>query len=284
MPELWYLNGSYISKEEAKVSVLDRGFLFGDGLYEVVRVYDNEPFCLSEHLDRFYFGVKGIGLPFPYSKDEFDKIIRKVIKDSNLGGASVYWEVTRGTYDPRTHYVTAKMTTPNIFIQSKPAAAQPEERRQNGIMVSLQPDIRWLKCCYKTVNLLPNCLASTKAHDKGGFEAVLYRDQNHVTEGASSSFFIVKNGELWTHPEGDLILSSITRGEIKKLCAKNGIPFVEKIFSVKDALTADEAFTSGTVVEINPAVRIDENVVGDGKVGPVTKKIMDLYLKASGQR
>jgi len=284
MPELWYLNGSYVSKEEAKVSVLDRGFLFGDGLYEVVRVYDNEPFCLKEHLDRFFFGVKGIGLPLPYTREEFEGIIRKVIADSNLGWASVYWEVTRGTYDPRTHYITPSMTKPNVFIQTKAVGPQPEERRQNGVGVYLYPDVRWLKCCYKTVNLLPNCMASTYAHDRGGFEAVMYRDQDHVTEGASSSFFIVKNGEVWTHPEGDLILSGITRGEVKKLCEKNGIPFKEKIFGVRDALEADEAFTSGTVVEVNPVVRIDDHTVGSGKPGPVTKKIVDLYLKHTGQR
>jgi D-alanine transaminase len=283
MPELWYLNGSYVTNNEAKVSVLDRGFLFGDGLYEVVRVYDNKPFCLDEHLERFFFGVQGVGMSLSYTRGEFDKLIRKVVADSDLGWASVYWEVSRGAYDPRTHYVTPKMTTPNVFVQTKAVGPQPEERRRNGVMVSLQPDVRWLKCCYKTVNLLPNCMASTKAHDKGGFEAVLYRDQNHVTEGASSSFFIVKDGEVWTHPEGDLILSGITRGEIKKLCQKNGIPFKEKIFGVRDALTADEAFTSGTVVEVNPVVRIDDNVIGSGRPGPVANKIVDLYLKHTGQ-
>jgi D-alanine transaminase len=284
MPELWYLNGSYVAREEAKVSVLDRGFLFGDGLYEVVRVYDNEPFCLEEHLARFFLGVKGVGMLLPYTREEFLELIRKVIADSDLRWASVYWEVSRGAYDPRTHYVTSKMTIPNVFIQTKAVGPQPDERRQNGVMVSLQPDVRWLKCCYKTVNLLPNCMASTQAHDIGGFEAVLYRDQNHVTEGASSSFFIVKDGEIWTHPEGDLILSGITRGEIRELCVKDGIPFKEKVFGVKHAITADEAFTSGTVVEVNPVVRIDDNVIGSGKPGPVTRKVMELYLRRTGQR
>ena len=283
MPELWYLNGSYVAKEEAKVSVLDRGFLFGDGLYEVVRVYDNEPFCLKEHLDRFFFGVNGVEMPLPYTREEFEKLVRDIVKDSNLGWASLYWEVTRGAYDPRIHYFDGKMTKPNVFLQTKAVGPQPEERRKNGAAVFLQPDVRWLKCCYKTVNLLPNCLASTKAHDKGCLEAVLYRDEDHVTEGATSSFFIVKGGEVWTHPEGDLILSGITRGEIKKLCTKTGIPFRERIFGVKDILEADEAFTSGTVVEVNPIVRVDDNVIGSGKPGPVTKKIVDLYLRHTGQ-
>lgn len=284
MPELWYLNGSYVAKEEAKVSVMDRGFLFGDGLYEVVRVYDNRPFCLEEHLDRFFFGVKGLEMPLPYGRDEFGELVRGVVADSDLGWASVYWEVSRGAYDPRTHYITPGMMTPSILIQTRAVGPQPEARRRDGVAVYLQPDLRWLKCCYKTVNLLPNCMASAKAHDRGGFEAVLYRDQNHVTEGASSSFFIVKHGEVWTHPEGDLILSGITRGEIKNLCAKEGIPFRERVFGVRDVLTADEAFTSGTVVEVNPVVRIDDTVIGSGKPGPVTSKITDMYLRYTGQR
>ena len=284
MPELWYLNGSFVPKEEAKVSVLDRGFLFGDGLYEVVRIYDNEPFCLEEHLDRFFFGVKGIDMPLPYTRHEFEGLVRKIVKDSDLGGASLYWEVTRGAYDPRTHYVNPTMTAPNIFMQSKAVGPQPAERRQNGVKACLEPDLRWLKCCYKTVNLLPNCIASTSAHDKGCLEAVLYRDKDHVTEGASSSFCIVKNGEVWAHPEGDLILRSITRGEVKKLCQKDGIPFVEKVFGVKDVLGADEAFTGGTVVEVNPVVRVDDNAVGLGKPGPITRRILDLYGKHIGQR
>lgn len=284
MPELYYWNGSYVDKDKTTVSVLDRGFLFGDALYEVVRVYDNEPFCLDEHLDRFYFGVDGIGLPFPYKKDEFAGIIRKVVKDADLGGASVYWEVSRGAYDPRTHYVTEKMTQPNIFIHAKPAGPQPEERRKNGVQCSFQPDIRWLKCCYKTVNLLGNCIASTKAHDKGAFEAILYRDKDHVTEGASESFYIVKDGEIWTHPEGDLILSSITRLAIKRICKREGIPFVEKIFGIDDVLNADEAFTSGTIVEVNPVVKIDDHVIGNGKVGPMATKIANLYLEETGQK
>ena len=119
MPELWYLNGSVVPPEEAKISVLDRGFLFGDGLYEVVRIYDNQPLYLEEHLDRFFFGVNGIGMPLPHTRDQFRDIVTGLIKESNLGGASIYWEISRGTYDPRTHYITGKMTKPTIFMQTR---------------------------------------------------------------------------------------------------------------------------------------------------------------------
>ena len=284
MPELWYLNGSVVPPEEAKISVLDRGFLFGDGLYEVVRIYDNQPLYLEEHLDRFFFGVNGIGMPLPHTRDQFRDIVTGLIKESNLGGASIYWEISRGTYDPRTHYITGKMTKPTIFMQTRALAPQPEEPRLMGTGAPLVQDIRWLKCCYKTVNLLPNCMAMTAAHDAGVPEAVMYRNENHVTECSASSFFIVRNGEIWTHPEGDLILSGITRLLLKRLCAREGIPFVERMFGLKEMFSAEEAFFGNTILEIVPVVSVGGNVIGAGKPGPVTQKVMDLFLKHTGQK
>jgi len=284
MPELVYLNGSLVSKNEAKISVMDRGFLFGDALYEVVRIYDNEAFCLEEHLDRFFFGVDGVNMPFPFTRAEFAGIIKDLIKQSNLGWASLYWEVSRGAYDPRTHYFTDDMNSPNVVMMTRQVGPQPAERRERGVKVISHPDLRWMKCCYKTVNLLPNCMARSKAHAAGALEAILYRNENHVTEGTASSVFIVKDGELWTHPEGDLILSSITRAEILKLCRKHGIPFKEKVFGLKDLFEADEVFTAATVAEINPVVMVDDNIIGSGKPGPLTKKIIDLYRHRTGQK
>lgn len=284
MPELWYLNGSVVPPEEAKISVLDRGFLFGDGLYEVVRVYDNQPLYLEEHLDRFYFGVNGVHMPLPYTRDQFRDVVLGLIRQSNLGGASIYWEVSRGAYDPRTHYITDKMTKPTIFMQTRALSRQPEEPRQVGTSAPLVRDIRWLKCCYKTVNLLPNCFAMTAAHDAGVPEVVMYRDEGHVTECSASSFFIVKNGEIWTHPEGDLILSGITRLLLKRLCGQNGIPFVERVFGLKDLFSAEEAFFANTILEVVPVVSVSGTVIGGGKPGPVTQKMMDLFLKHTGQK
>jgi D-alanine transaminase len=291
MPEMWYLNGEFVTKEDAKVSVLDRGFLFGDGLYEVVRIYENEPLCLEEHLDRFFFGVNGIRMPLPYSREEFAGITRAVVKASNLGGASLYWEVTRGAYDPRTHYFTGNMTQPTVFIQTRGVDPQPEGRRQSGVVIPLVRDVRWLKCCYKTVNLMGNCLAMTEAYNAGAPEALFYRDASRVTECAASSFFIVKDGEIWTHPEGDLILSGITRLLLKRLCEKDGLPFRERVFGLKGAFDADEAFLSNTILEVVPVVGIGGDpagssvrTIGAGKPGPVTRKVMDLFLKHTGQR
>ncbi|MGE5579966.1 MAG: aminotransferase class IV [Bacillota bacterium] len=284
LPELMYLNGSVVSPGEAKVPVLDRGFLFGDGLYEVVRVYDNEPFCFEEHMDRFFFGVRGIDMPLPYTRDEFTHIVRDFLRQADLGGASLYWQVTRGAYSRRTHHYSEEMVQPTVFMHVTPLGPQPEEPRRVGTGAPLVQDIRWLKCCYKTVNLLPNCLAMTVSNREGAEEPVLYRDETHVTECAGSSFFVVKNGEIWTHPEGDLILSGITRLVIRRLCAQHGIPFVERVFGVKDLLSADEAFWSNTVLEIVPVVSVARTPIGSGKPGPVTEKVMDLFLKHTGQK
>ncbi|MEX0974018.1 MAG: aminotransferase class IV [Bacillota bacterium] len=284
MPELWYLNGSVVPQEEARISVLDRGFLFGDGLYEVVRIYDNQPLYLEEHLDRFYFGVNGVSMPLPHTRDQFKDIIMGLIRQSNLGGASIYWEVSRGAYDPRTHYITDKMTKPSIFMQTRVLDAQPEEPHRVGTGAPLVQDIRWLKCCYKTVNLLANCMAMTVAHDAGVSEAVMYRDKDRVTECSASSFFIVKNGEIWTHPEGDLILSGITRLLLKRICEKSGIPFVERVYGLKDLFEADEAFFSNTILEVVPVVAVSGTVIGNGRPGPVTAKVIDLFLRYTGQK
>lgn len=284
MPELTYLNGSIVSPVEAKVPVLDRGFLFGDGLYEVVRIYDNQPFCLEEHMDRFVFGVRGLEMPLPFTRDEFTRTVRDFISQADLGGASLYWQVTRGAYSPRVHRYTSEMAEPTVFMQISELGPQPEELRRVGTGAPLVQDIRWLKCCYKTVNLLPNCLAMTISHREGAEEPILYRDETHVTECAGSSFFIVKNGEIWTHPEGDLILSGITRLVIKRLCAQHGIPFVERIFGVREVLSADEAFWSNTVLEIVPVVSVAGSPIGSGKPGPVTTKVIDLFLRHTGQR
>lgn len=284
MPELWYLNGSVVPQEEARISVLDRGFLFGDGLYEVVRIYDNQPLYLEEHLDRFYFGVNGVSMPLPHTRDQFKDIIMGLIRQSNLGGASIYWEVSRGAYDPRTHYITDKMTKPSIFMQTRVLDAQPEEPHRVGTGAPLVQDIRWLKCCYKTVNLLANCMAMTAAHDAGVSEAVMYRDKDRVTECSASSFFIVKNGEIWTHPEGDLILSGITRLLLKRICERSGIPFVERVYGLKDLFEADEAFFSNTILEVVPVVAVSGTVIGNGRPGPVTAKVIDLFLRYTGQK
>lgn len=282
MPDVVYLNGSIIPKEEAKVGILDRGFLFGDGLYEVTPVYDGALFCLPEHVSRFYFGVRGLELPFHMTQEEFSALVERLVRESGLQRAMVYWELTRGNYDPRTHYWTDEMTEPTLLIHVKPSKPL-DSSRANGTKVSLQPDDRWMKCCYKTVNLVANCMASTKARRAGGVEALLYRSPEHVTEGASSSFFIVKNGAVVTHPENDLILSGVVRGEVLRLCGQEGIPYKEEVFGLKDVEEADEVFRSGTTTEVEPVVRVDDMVIGNGRPGPVATRLAHLYRKLTGQ-
>ncbi len=283
MPELVYLNGSMVAKKDANVNVLDRGFLFGDGLYEVTPVYDGALFCLDEHVQRFFFGIKGLEMPIDKTPQEFGDLVKRLTKESGLQRAMVYWEISRGAYDPRTHYFTDQMTSPTLLIHVKPANPVDPARRTDGTKVSFQPDDRWMKCCYKTVNLVANCMAATRARRAGGVEALLYRSPDHVTEGASSTFFIVKNGVVLTHPEADIILSGVTRGEVLKICRKHGIPYEEKIFGIKDVQEADEVFRTGTTTEVEPVVRVDDMVIGNGKPGPVATKLSHLYRQLTGQ-
>ncbi len=284
MPELVYLNGSLVAKEDAKVHVLDRGFLFGDGLYEVTPFYDGKLYRLPEHMERFYFGIEGLEMPIGKTSQEFAKLVTQLVKDSGLANGTVYWEHSRGSYDPRTHYYTDEMTEPTTLIHVKPAKEKESLRQTQGTKVSLQPDHRWMKCCYKTVNLVANCLAATKARKAGGVEALLYRSDEHVTEGASSTFFIVKDGEVITHPANDLILAGVTRAVVLELCQKHGIPCREKVFGLKDLEAADEVFRTGTTTEVEPVVQIDGMVVGNGRPGPISRKLCKLYTEDTGQK
>ncbi len=284
MPELVYLNGSLMAKEDAKIHVLDRGFLFGDGLYEVTPFYGGNLYRLPEHIERFYFGIEGLEMPIDKTPQEFAGLVTQLVKDSGLLDGAVYWEHSRGSYDPRTHYYTDEMTEPTTFIHVKPAKKADPLRRTQGTKVSLQPDLRWMKCCYKTVNLVANCLAATKARKAGGVEALLYRGKEHVTEGASSTFFIVKDGKVMTHPANDLILAGVTRAVVLDLCLKHGIPCQEKVFGLKDLEEADEVFRTGTTTEVEPVVRIDGMVVGDGKPGPISTRLCRLYSEDTAQK
>lgn len=283
MPELIYLNGSYVSKTEARISPFDRGFLFGDGLYEVVRVYDNQLHCMEEHVNRFFFGVQGLEMHVPFTKPEFVEIAEEVVRESNLGCGLLYWEVSRGSYGVRTHHYQEHMAEPTVFLSTTKYDLLSHDATKRACSVITHPDIRWLKCCYKTVNLLPNCIARTKANRAGAFEAILYRDHDHVTEGAGSSLFIVRNGELWTHPNGDLILPGVTRGYVLGLADKCGIPYREDRFGLKDLFDADEVFITGTGVEVMPVLSVDGRVVGNGKAGPVASKLLRTYLQEIGQ-
>ncbi len=274
MSELYYLNGT-VYEEEPKVSSQDRGYNFGDGIYEVAKGYDGKLFALDDHVERLFKSASYIDLRLPYSPDEFLKIINDFYDQSGNPSAVLYLQITRGAAS-RSH-TYGRDLKPVIFMYSKPAEDRPIEYYQNGFKVITVHDGRWDMCQAKTVSLLYNILAKQKAKDAGCREAIFIRDNGEVTEGGSSNLFIVKDGILRTRPADNRILSGITRKYVIKLARENGIIFKDEIFHREDLMTADEVFITGTTTEVSPVVEIDGKAVADGKPGEITNKLIRSY-------
>ncbi|MGE5561056.1 MAG: D-amino-acid transaminase [Chloroflexota bacterium] len=279
MAETIWLNGKYYDNmDEARVTIEDRGMLFGDGIYEVIRIYDGKPFLLAEHMDRLLRSAAGIELPLPMAKDEIAAVVREVIERAAIPEATIYIEVTRGG-GPRFQGWPAD-PKPNMYMWVKPVAPGLDEQRKVGAKAITHPDQRWLRCDLKTVNLLANTMARAKARSEGAYEAILYRENGIVTEASAASAFMVKGGVLYAHPLDNLVLPGITRWFVTGLAKKLGYQVVEKTFTVDELRQADEIFLTGTQTEVMPIIKLDDGIVADGKVGPVTAKIQEAFKKA----
>lgn len=266
-----YLNGKRVDYGDAKVSVEDRGFQFGDGLYEVVRVYGGRFFYLDRHLERLKKGAREIYLDLDFSLDELKEVCRKAVLDGGFKDASVYIQVTRGAA-PRQHNFPAN-TTCTWVVLVREAKAQPQEYYENGVSAITVPDERWMRCNIKSVQLIPNCIAKEKAKKAGAYEAIFHRG-DVVTEASSSNVFIVKNKRLFTHPANNFILHGITRGVVLEIAEKLGVEVVEENFTLDKLFDADEVFVTGTMTEIMPIVKVDGKIIGDGVPGEVSRSIM----------
>lgn len=268
------LNGKIIDINEKIIQLEDRGHQFGDGVYEVTRVYSGRPFALKPHMDRLFRSLRELRIPATYTFEELADFHQALIQESGYTDAAIYLQITRGVA-PRTH-AFPDASVPCLTMTIRPTKTNIELQR-SGAKAVYAPDERWLRCDIKSINLLGNILAKQRSKEAGAFEAVQVRD-GIVTEGSSSNFFIVKDGVLWTHPVSNLILRGITRTILlEQLAPKLGLTAIEKQFDQAFAQKADEAFLTGTNTEIMPLVRIDNNQVGDGKPGPVTQRIIDAY-------
>jgi D-alanine transaminase len=263
-----YLNGEFIPKEEACISPDDRGFLFADGAYEVLRSYGGRLFMTEDHLARLERSLQEL-LIGGVDIDGLGDVARGLIKKNALGGSEVeiYIQVTRGCAE-RNHPFPPAGTPPTVYAF---AAESPLLRKEmeTGVGIILLPDERRTRCDIKAVSLLPNVIAAQQARDAGALEAVFVRE-GVITEGASSNCCAVFDGELVTHPEGNLILSGITRRVVLELCRESGIPFRESPIPAETIGDADEVLVLSTRKEVMPVVRIDEMTVADGTPGPVT--------------
>lgn len=275
MPEIAYVEGAFMDLSEARVSVEDRGFQFGDGIYEVVRCYRGTPFALEEHLARLERSAFGIELSLPEDAHRLAELAVEALRRSGIEEAVLYMQVTRG-WAPRNH-AFPETVNPALVITVRPARPAPPDRATLGAEVITVPDERWLRCDIKSTDLLPNVIAKQKAKRAGALEAIMIRDGVHVTEGASANVFAVKDGAVHTAPEGPRILSGITRSIVLQLARGNGIPVVEGFFAPAFLAGADEVFITSTTMEVVPCVKIDGRPVADGKPGPVTRALASAY-------
>jgi D-alanine transaminase len=268
-----YLNGKFVPYEQAVVSVEDRGFVFADGIYEVVRIYHGKPFLWQEHMDRLRRSAQAIRLKLP-AMEELTQAGFETMRRSQLDDATLYIQITRGAA-PRLHSFPVGVE-PTVFMIARPYHRPAATMVQKGIACITVPDLRWHKCSIKTVGLLLNVIAKQEAEDAGADDAVFVRD-DVITEGTSSNFFMVKDGTLITHPADDFILRGITRDFVIELAEEMGIPVREE-YITRDALSqSDEAFLTSTGVEVLPVTVIDGQKVGSGRPGPVTMRLWERF-------
>ena len=270
------VNEALVERDNVKIDIEDRGYQFGDGVYEVIRVYNGRLFTKDEHLNRLYESAEKISLTIPYPQETLSERIEQLIAVNQLQTGIVYLQITRGTA-PRQHAFPSKETAPT-FVAYTNEMSRNEAAMAKGAMGLLVEDVRWLRCDIKSLNLLGNILAKQKATEAGCIEAIMHRGET-VMEGSSSNMFIVKAGQLLTHPATNLILNGITRQVVLKLCEENNIDYTETPFSVQELLDAEEVFLTSTTSEVIPLIQIDGKQISNGAVGPITKKLQQLFTK-----
>jgi D-alanine transaminase len=266
-----FINGRFVPWREAVVPIDDRGFQFGDGVYEVIRTYRGKPFELEAHLRRLDRSAGALLLPSPYRHSEWRAWIEEGIAQAGYPDAKVYIQVTRGVA-PRDHAFPAEVH-PTTVMTIRELQPLPDETRRRGVTAKTIEDLRWGRCDIKSVNLLPNVLARQDAKRSGVFEAILIRD-DLVTEGSVSNVMAVRKGVLVTAPEGPRILSGVTRHVALELARKEGLPTEERYLSRSDLYDSDEVLLTGTTVEVLPVVQIDGRQIGSGRPGSVTTRLV----------
>lgn len=271
-----FINGEFLNEKDAKVSYEDRGYVFGDGIYEYIRAYEGKLFTVKEHFERFLRSANEIGLDLGYTVDELIDLVRQLLNENNVKNGGIYIQATRGVA-PREHSFPTPPTKPVIMAFTK-SYDRPYEQLENGVYGVTTEDIRWLRCDIKSLNLLGNVLAKEYAVKYNATEAIQHRGQT-VTEGASSNVYAIKDGAIYTHPINNFILNGITRRVIKWIAEDYGIPFKEETFTVDFLKNADEVIISSTSAEVMPVIKVDGDDIGNGKVGDVTRKLQEGFNK-----
>jgi len=270
-----YLNGEFTRADEAKISVLDRGFIFGDGIYDVVPVYNGKPFRMAEHLDRLERSLKALSISSPKSREEWIELVNELIRRAPTPNCVVYIQVTRGVYK-RDHAFPKGNITPTVFGMATEFKRPSAEQRDQGLRMISIPDERWLHCEIKSISLLGNVLARQQAAEAGVDEAILFRD-GFLTEGAASNIWVVSGGKLLAPPKNNLILEGIRYGLMTELAEESGISFESRRISQEEVARADEILVTSAAKEVLPVTELDGKPVGNGKPGPVYRKLQAAY-------
>jgi len=269
-----YLNGLFLPISEAKVSVLDRGFIYGDGVYELVPVYAREPYRLRQHLARLQRSLDGIRLGNPHRDAEWEAITRELIARQAFDDQGVYLQITRGA--AKRDHAFPKDTPPTVFMMANPLAVPSREQIEAGVAVVTANDERWLHCDLKTISLLGNVLARQLAADQGAAETILFRN-GYLTEASASNVLIVKNGTIVAPPKDNLILPGITYDAAWELAREGGLAIEIRPVTKAEALTADEMWLSSSTKEVLAVTTVDGKPFAGGKPGPIYREMYRLF-------
>jgi D-alanine transaminase len=280
-----YVNGRYTPHGEAGVHIEDRGLQLGDSIYEVFAVRDGHLRDEEEHLDRLDRSVGEIRIALPMGRAALKLVMRELLRRNRIRDGLLYLQVSRGAVK-RDHPIPPVVPRPTLILTARPYDfAGAEKRAAGGVAVITQPDLRWARCDIKTTQLLANLLAKTEARRAGAYEAWLVDDEGFVTEGASTTAWIVdKDGQIVTRALSNAILPGVTRRVIMEAAAEAQMPIVERAFTPDDAKSAREAFISSAANAATPITSIDGARIGDGRPGPLSRRIAELYLRISSQR
>jgi D-alanine transaminase len=263
---------------QASISVLDRGFIFGDGIYEVIPVYGRRMFRPEQHLQRFFNGINAVRIANPYGKQQWLDLLQQVIDAYPLEDQSAYMQITRGPAR-RTHAFPAGEVKPTVLIMCNPLVLPSPEAREHGVACVTMDDQRWLHCEIKSISLLGNVLAAQHAADHQANETIQFRN-GALTEGSSSNVWIVKDGVLIGPPRDNLILEGIRYGLMEELCKANGIAMQTRRITREEVMAADEVLLSSAAKEVLAVTSIDAQAIGNGKPGPIYRKLYEAYQAA----
>ena len=269
-----FLNGKFMPVEEARVPVLDRGFIFGDGVYELIPVYSRVPFRMDEHLARLERSLAAVRIRNPYSRAEWRDIILQLVAKQPFEDQGVYFQVTRGV--AKRDHAFPKDTAPTVFIMSNPLVNPPRELVERGASAVTAVDNRWQRCDIKSISLIGNCLLRQASADAGAVETILFRD-GKLTEASASNVFAVKGGVILSPPKSNLILPGITYDVIAEIAQAAGLPLEFRDVSEAEVRAADELWITSSSKEVLAVVTLDGKAVGGGKPGPLFHRVYALY-------